>query len=991
MPETKVPALPDPNTIQDPHLRRIMAAVKEALDIRLGRRGDKLDRAVTVRELYEGGIVNVSGMPNINLGNNGYGGRPLSPPPFDPAVPPAPTDLQADGAFTNIILTWNNPPVTNLSHIEVWRAGADNLSEANMIGSTGGSVYSDNVGTSGVYYYWVRAVNLLGNPGPYNATTGTRAETAIDVEAALEALAGEISESQLTVHLANRIDLIDGTDEGSVNQRLTEGLANEARKRIDGIRDEQELREADIIRVEQLVQDESESRATDFLGLSSSIGNVNSSVDQLSETVSDLDRTTSQRFTQVNSSLNNISTRSVDNSSAINTLNSSVSNINNTIQAHSGQLTELESTVSLIPGGRGVNMMVTPYSDFEIPPQDLVLWRSSGTTAVIAAEQKQFYDRSLRVSGTNATNVVHLGANSADYNIVITPGKGWILSAYVYTSSTTAVRLRVRRSNGSYTTAVSATVVAGSWQRISGLADLRNTADTSLLVRLESVGAGVVTYFDGIMLEQWYGSASREPSAYVRPSDSRATSQALQSLTTRVTQNEGEIHSVSSNLTTLTTQVGGNTATIQQQATSINGLSAQYSVKIDVAGHVSGYGLMTTGVNDPQSLFGVTANRFFIAPPAIHSSRAPTTTYPGMVWVNGSNVRYRNSANTGWRSSPNYYPFIVQTTPTSSAPAGVYINDAYIRNASIVSAKIADAAIDNAKIANGAITTAKIGDAEITTAKLAGLLQSDNYSSQSGWAIYRNGHAIFNNVYARGTIEGSHIKGSLIEGSLFIGGTVMTLPTQADGGTNSTRHLAFANASWSGGSNGSGTRSVNVSLRSANFTGDGTQNYEGQRVWRNFNRYLVYRPRPRFSISSSGPTIIQTAQGGDGTNSFPGFPNTNWTATIRVRIRRGGSTIARFTETVNANSSNHSSRTFNRFGGTIRLNRFTQSGITQFSRRVGFNLSTTREMRLPSYGSNVSGNGQITFDVRVRWVIDNSGNEADNVNLSAHDSNEYYL
>ena len=222
---------------------------------------------------------------------------------------------------------------------------------------------------------------------------------------------------------------------------------------------------------------------------------------------------------------------------------------------------------------------------------------------------------------------------------------------------------------------------------------------------------------------------------------------------------------------------------------------------------------------------------------------------------------------------------------------------------------------------------------------------------------------------------------------------MMTLPTQADGGTNSTRHLAFANARWSGGSNGSGTRSVNVSLRSANFRGDGTQNYEGQRVWRNFNRYLVYRPRPRFSISSSGPTIIQRAQGGDGSNRYGGFPTTNWTATIRVRIRRGGSTIARFTETVNANPHNHSSRTFNRFGGTIRLTRFTRSAGHGFfpARAIGFNLSTTREMRLPSYSSNVSGNGRITFDVRVRWVIGNSGTEADNVNLSAHDSNEYYL
>ena len=783
MPETKVPALPDPNTIQDPHLRRVLAAVKEALDIRLGRRGDKMDRAVTVRELYEGGVINVNGMPTVNLGGSGKGGfGSLAPPAFNPSVPPAPTNLTATGAFTNIVLSWNSPTVTNLSHIEVWRAGADNLSEAQMIGAANGSVYSDNVGTSGVYYYWVRAVNFAGIAGAYNATAGTRAETAIDVEGALEALTGEISESQLVDHLVSRIDLIDGDEEGSVNQRLTQGLTDEAALRVEGLRQERDAREADITVVQELIQTETQSRATEYTGLTSQIGAVSGSVDSLSDTVSDLNTSTSQRFDQVSSAIDNVKQDVSANGTAISGLNSHVSSVDGVVQSHSGQITDLQSTVSLIPGGRGVNMVVSPYSDFEIPPDDLVIWRSSGTTAVIATEQKQFYDRSLRVSGTNATNVVHLGANSADYNIVITPGKGWILSAYVYASNTTVVRLRVRRANGSYTTAVSANVTAGSWQRISGLADLRNTTDESLLIRLESVGAGIVTYFDGIMLEQWYGSDSQEPSAYVRPSDSRATSQALQSLTTRVTQNEGEIHTVSSSLTTLTTEVGGNTATIQQQATSINGLSAQYSVKIDVAGHVSGYGLMTTGTGNPQSLFGVTANRFFIAPPAINSTTEPTTTYAGMVWVNNGVVKYRNSANTGWLSSPQHYPFIVQSTPqgymdddvfVTTSPAGVYINDAYIRNASIVKAKIADAAIDNAKIADGAITNAKIGNAQIDSAKIANVLQSTNFSANAGWAIYKNGNAVFNNGIFRGTITGSTINGSIINGGTITGATII--------------------------------------------------------------------------------------------------------------------------------------------------------------------------------------------------------------------------
>lgn len=67
-------------------------------------------------------------------------------------------------------------------------------------------------------------------------------------------------------------------------------------------------------------------------------------------------------------------------------------------------------------------------------------------------------------------------------------------------------------------------------------------------------------------------------------------------------------------------------------------------------------------------------------------------------------------------------PYFRLETPTVindvTVPAGTYMYDAFIYNASITSAKIADAAIDTAKIADAAITTAKIGGAQITTAKI---------------------------------------------------------------------------------------------------------------------------------------------------------------------------------------------------------------------------------------------------------------------------------
>ena len=68
------------------------------------------------------------------------------------------------------------------------------------------------------------------------------------------------------------------------------------------------------------------------------------------------------------------------------------------------------------------------------------------------------------------------------------------------------------------------------------------------------------------------------------------------------------------------------------------GLLAQYTVKIDVAGLVSGYGLASTAVGAaPSSTFAVRANSFYIAPPAVASSSPPNSgLYNGFVWLDTS-------------------------------------------------------------------------------------------------------------------------------------------------------------------------------------------------------------------------------------------------------------------------------------------------------------------------------------------------------------------
>ena len=149
---------------------------------------------------------------------------------------------------------------------------------------------------------------------------------------------------------------------------------------------------------------------------------------------------------------------------------------------------------------------------------------------------------------------------------------------------------------------------------------------------------------------------------------------------------------------------GVGTATMEQKFAThtddINGLSNQYSVKIDNNGAVAGFGLSSTGrVGNITSEFIVNADRFAIV----------------------SNASNPNTATT---------PFVVQATATTlngvAVPAGVYMTDAFIRNGSIVSAKIGELSAD--KITTDFIRSEVIGAGTIDASKI----NLDNSTITSG-------------------------------------------------------------------------------------------------------------------------------------------------------------------------------------------------------------------------------------------------------------------
>ena len=174
-------------------------------------------------------------------------------------------------------------------------------------------------------------------------------------------------------------------------------------------------------------------------------------------------------------------------------------------------------------------------------------------------------------------------------------------------------------------------------------------------------------------------------------------------------------------------------AVIDDSMLGIKYLATQYGMRVQVAADgkklVGGYGLMGTNSAErgPSIDFGVLANRFYVGAPAENGGISSTR------------------------------PFIVQTTPTVingvSVPAGVYIEDGFIKNGTITNAKIANAAIDDAKIAF--LSANKIRAGAISVGQD---ISSSTFSEggAQGWVIRGDGRAEFREAVVRGGVFASY-------------------------------------------------------------------------------------------------------------------------------------------------------------------------------------------------------------------------------------------
>jgi hypothetical protein len=192
--ETKIPSIYRVPSNVEPELKRYLESVQEAVEVRLGRRGDELDQAVTYRDLIDSNLAQRASRLNRVI-------EPIIEEPT-PSMPfnTIPQNVKASGAFTKILVTWDDHQMGSLfARAEIWRASIDDLNAATLQGSVYGSVFTDTVDYDTTMYYWVRfvqrATSVSGNEtfGQFSSPAAS-ATTAENISAVMTALSETLSD-----------------------------------------------------------------------------------------------------------------------------------------------------------------------------------------------------------------------------------------------------------------------------------------------------------------------------------------------------------------------------------------------------------------------------------------------------------------------------------------------------------------------------------------------------------------------------------------------------------------------------------------------------------------------------------------------------------------------------------------------------------------------------------------------------------------------------
>ena len=779
--------------------------VREALQTYLGNRGNKLDRGLTLRDLADAGIVDVNprylagsggGVPPVGGAGSAVAGA------YEPDLtpPPMPTGFAATAAISNLLLACDAPTYTQgHGHAKsklygaTWTAGPlPVFADAVVITEFQGTVASHATNPATTWHLWLTWVTRDGveSTSPAGGTNGFVVTTGQDVKLLLEALSGEITSSQLHADLGTRIDLVDDPETGLV-AKVTDlemvygDTVNSAISAVQAAQSASNAAQAEAAAI--LAQGGAANSATTA---STKATEAATSATNASGSAASASTSASTAATSATDAGNSAGAASTSATNAA----TSATNAGNSATASNSAKVAAESARDSASGS--ASAAATSASTASTKATDAATSASAASTSATTASTKvgeaSTSATDAATSATNAAGSASSASTSATAAANSATDAGDSASAAAGSASTATTQATA--AGNSATSANTAKVAAESARdAASGSASAAATSASSASTKATdaetsasaaassattaSTKAGdASTYASNAATSATNAAGSATTastqagiatSAKNAAGDSAAAAYASQTASATSESNAaGSAASASSTLTTINAVVAdAASAAVQTEAQAradeTGALFAQYTVKTDVAGLVSGYGLASTAKNaTPTSAFGVRSNQFFIAPPATESATAPTTNlFDGYCWLDTSvtpNVtRYRSGSS--WSLVSPMLPFVVQTTPTTVngvvIPAGVFMDGAYIKNLNadrITSGTIngdyvtVTKALKAADVTAGALWT---GDVTSTSNTVV-----DGVSYPSFTINASTGLATFNNAVVRGTV-----------------------------------------------------------------------------------------------------------------------------------------------------------------------------------------------------------------------------------------------
>lgn len=806
------------NDLPSPTAPNFPQRLREAVMTYLGRTGDPLDRGITLRDLIEGGFARLRDGYTASQAAASGGALPIAPesqaeePDLTP--PPTPTGFTVSAAISHVFIEHDAPLYTQgHGHLRTRVYGkivaaGDPLpvfADAAEITQFTGTVHAHPSNPSTTWRLWIKWESADGvlSVSPAGGTNGVQVVTGQDVSLLLEALTGEITESQLYTDLGGRIDLIDDPATGLVKKvgdlETTYGSTASAAASAAAAASSASsaaIAEANALLAQTGAVAAKDQAVTAKTNAETAASSASTSATSASNSATGAAGSAATATTQATNAANSATAAGGSATSASNSASSastSATNAGNSATAADSAKVAAESArdsaqSSATAAASSASTATTKAADAS---QSASAASTSATNAATSASNAATSATQAATSETNAAGSASSASTSATNAANSASAAGGSATAAAASASTASTE--AGNAGTSATVANTAKVAAESARDAAAgsagaAATSASTASTKATEASQSASAAATSATNAATSAssaQTYASNAATSESNAAASAATASTQAgvastsatnagnsasaaatsASSASTSATNAANSATAAAQDFTAVTARLdaaGGTGVTVEQaltaNASSITGLSGKYTVKIDNAGHVSGYGLASTA-NDatPTSEFGVRADKFWIAGAATESATAPSTgLFKGRVWrdtsLNPALTKYWTGS--AWSTSPQVLPFVVLTTAGTindvSVPAGVYIDTAFIADATVTRAKIADLAVDDAKIAD--LSVSKLTGAEM---QVGAFIQSTSFSSGPGGSGFRldaAGNAELNNATVRGTV-----------------------------------------------------------------------------------------------------------------------------------------------------------------------------------------------------------------------------------------------